>query len=503
MTRPPNARRAITWRLLVTVWATYALFATTNVARETYLALALAEHGTIRVDEYLGLHPDLFEIPGRGGYINNNPGASVVGAVGYLAARPVLDGLYRWKPALLAPKPPASYDDPRPNRSKFMNAARARGLDIKLGLAAIVTGVLVMAPLGALAAWLVFGFLANRGVAPGASAAWALLYALGTPLLFRSAFLNQNAILAHCTLGAYVLHAGWRPRPADAPIPGGALFGIGALLGFGLACDYSAAPLLLAFGLWIMAREWARAGIVASVRAGATYTLGAIPMIAGLLAYQWAAFGSPWFPAQRYMPATEYSVIGWNGFFVPTRELLLGNLFDPRYGLFAFCPLLLAAVGAWHVRRDASDPAPRDLAGILGASLALYVFSSANQFANLQWNTGVRYLVPLVPLLFLAARPVLRALPRAAAWLLVAVSIATSLVVSMTRESVPDAYTLVATHGPTLPVFLVLEKMASGYPALQFGVLGPVVVLAGAALFWWMLWRPVLRREVPERSWGF
>jgi hypothetical protein len=212
-------------------------------------------------------------------------------------------------------------------------------------------------------------------------------------------------------------------------------------------------------------------------------------MIALLLAYQWAAFGSPWFPAQRYMPATAYSVIGWNGFFVPTRELLWGNLFDMRYGLFAFCPMLLAALVAPFVRRGPADPDGAQLRGILGVSLALYLFSSANQFANLQWNTGVRYLVPLVPLLFLAALPVLRRMHSATRIALVAVTLVISLAVSMTRESVTDALAMVFTTGPTLPVFIVLEKMASGYPSLQVDAAARFGALALAAAAVVAIWR--------------
>lgn len=478
-------------KLALTVWLVYSVFATTNVARETYLALAIAERGSLRVDPYQGLHPDLFEVPGRGWYINNNPGASFLGALPYLMARLPLEALYRWKPQLVAPKPPAGYDDPRPNRTRFMNASRARGLDVKLGLAAIVTGVGLMAPLGALAAWLVAGFLRNRGVDERRAAGLGLLYALATPIFFRSAFLNQNALLAHCVLGAYLLLAGWRPRPPGARVPAAQLAGVGALLGYGLVCDYSAAPVLLAVGLWILAMH-APHGVGRTLGAGAAYTAGALPMIALLLAYQWAAFGSPWFPAQRYMPATTYSVIGWNGFFVPTRELLLGNLFDLRYGLFAFCPMLIAAFAAPFVRRSAADPDDLQLRGIFGVFVALYLFSSANQFANLQWNTGVRYLVPLVPVLFFAMLPVLGAMHRAARIALVAASLVISLAVSMTRESVSDALAMVFTTGPTLPVFIVLEKMASGYPALQFGILGPLVVLGGLSLLLLLLWRPEL-----------
>lgn len=471
----------------MTVFLVYALFATTNVVRETYLSITLAERGSIRVDEYLGLHPDLFEIPGRGAYINNNPGASVFGAVPYLVARPALSMLFSRYPGLLAPKAAATYDDPRPNRSKFLNRARERGLDIKLGLAALITQAGLMAPLGALMAWLMMQFLVHRGVQERSAAWWALLYAVGTPMLFRSAFLNQNALLAHLTLGAWIAMVGLKPRGDEADIPVGGLLLAGLLLGVGLACDYSAAPLLLVFGLMAVFTGWRR-GLVRGVRDGALFTAGALPPMLLLLVYQQAAFGAPWFPAQRYMPATEYSVVGWNGFFVPTAELLLGNLFDLRYGLLAFCPLLVW--GFLPSRGRSIDLiSRREWGWILAIFAGLYLFSSANQFASLQWNTGVRYLVPALPLLFLAAAGPLRRAGAPLRVLTIGVTVCIALAISMVREDVPTSLRSVLTDGPTLPIFIVLEKVASGYPALQVGRLLPPVLVIAAALVLGLVWR--------------
>jgi hypothetical protein len=470
------------------VWLVYAVHLSTNVVRETYLAITLGEKLSVRVDEYLGLHPDLFEIPGRGGYINNNPGASMLGAIPYAVARPVLALLFTIRPDLIQPKPPAVYDDPRPNRTKFMNRARERGLDIKLGLSAVAMQVGLMAPLGAMAALLVFGFLRHR-LSDARAAFWfSLLYAFGTPIFFRSAFLNQNAIIAHCTLLSYIAMVGWRPRAPTEPVPARNLLAIGALLGFGLVTDYSAVPFLVVFGLWILAEGWRHGGIGGALRWGLTYVAGAAGPIALLFAYQWAAFGSPLWPAQRYMPPTEYSVKGWFGFTVPTLELLAGNLFDLRYGLFAFAPVLIAALGAPFVRRE-GGPSRSELGWIFASLAALLVFSSANQFANLQWNTGVRYMVPAAPLLFFAAVPVLLRMPRVPAFALAALSVLVSWVVSMTRENIVTAFRLVFTEGPMLPVTIVLRKMASGYAGLQPGRLAPLAVFVVLGVVLWLLWR--------------
>jgi hypothetical protein len=208
-----------------------------------------------------------------------------------------------------------------------------------------------MAPLGAGAAVLLFLFLRERLGDPRRALALALIFAFATPTLFRAAFLNQNAIVAHLVFGGWILKAGLSPRPPAAAPGTRALLGIGLLLGFAIVCDYSAIQFAIVFGCWILLDAWRRGGAAVALREGAIYSAGAAISLCILLAYQWVAFGHPIWPAQRYMPPTEYSVRGWFGFTAPTAELMWGNLFDLRYGLFAFCPLLLAAVAAPFIRK--------------------------------------------------------------------------------------------------------------------------------------------------------
>jgi hypothetical protein len=102
-------------------------------------------------------------------------------------------------------------------------------------------------------------------------------------------------------------------------------------------------------------------------------------------------------------------------------------------------------------------------------------------------------MVPMVPLLFIAAVPVLEAIPRVGRWSLVAVSLVLTLAVSMTREDVPTAMRLIMSEGPTLPVLIVMRKMSSGYdvnlPPATFGLIA--FVITGILV---LLWRPVWRR---------
>lgn len=483
-------------RLALTVFLVYIAHFASNVVRETYLAITLGEHMSVRVDEYMGLHPDLFTIPGRGAYINNNPGASMLGAIPYAIASPAINLLFRVRPDLARPKPAAAYNDPRPNRTKFLNASRARGLDVKLGLAAAITQAGLMAPLGALAVVVLFGFLRAR-LEDERLALWlSLLYAFGTPIFFRSAFLNQNAIVTHCTLIAFVLLASARADPDEQPgtawPPGNfALAGAGVLLGIALLCDYSAAPLLLVFGAWTLTRGVRYGGLRAGVRDAAWLTLGALGPIALLMWYQWAAFGNPFFPAQRYMVATSYSGRGWNGMSLPSGSLLWRNLFDPAYGLFAFCPMLIAAFAAPFIGGRRRVVSNSELGLVFTASAALYLFSSANQFAFLQWNTGVRYMVPAAPLLFMALIPVLLRAGPLLRYLLIVPTICISWSVAMVREDVPTSLMHVLLGGFELPFLTVLSKTASaGYaPFLASSRASPLPIFLLLGVTIWLIWR--------------
>ena len=210
--QPSFSARSVTLRLFLTCWIIYALHVTTNVAREVYPALALGDHLSFRVDEYAGLHPDLFERPGYGWHINANPGASILAAIPYAVFRPAIDAVAvevnRRRQARGEANPP-SYDSPWPLARAFYQEAWRRGLDIKLGLAAALMQVLAMAPISAWGVTAMFWFL-RRSTGSGQTALWlAILYAFGTPVFFRTGYLNHNLKVGHFAfLGFYAL---WRP----------------------------------------------------------------------------------------------------------------------------------------------------------------------------------------------------------------------------------------------------------------------------------------------------
>jgi hypothetical protein len=476
-------------RLFLSVWLVLMLHFATNISREHYPAITLAEHGTLAVDEYVDLHPDLFVAPTGHAVINNPPGVSILAAVPLLIGRPLMAWAERRAKARLPSNVEdisATYHDPRPNRQRFFRLTRQRGLDLKFGVVAALTAAGLMAPMTAGFALLMFRLLAGLGLGAREALLWAVLSVFATPLFFRAAYLNHNHVLGLLVFLAFVLL--WRQR-ATTP----RLLAAGALAGWSVFCDYSAIVPLMFLGVWAVFEGRDEGAGVASTRSarawrGLLFAAGAAGPLAGLLIYQWWAFGGPLTVPQAVMPPTQYSVTGYNGFAWPQPDLILANLFDLRFGVFAAAPILLLALpGAWLMPR--SWLTTRQTWLVFGFMAAFVLFCSANQFARLQWNTGVRYLIPLVPFLFLYAIPVLRRLPPIVTQLLLVGSIAHAWVLAMARESVADSWMRVLTGGPELPWLTVLGKTAAQYaPSLSDRPSPlPVLLIAAAALMclWW------------------
>ena len=442
-------------RVFLTAWILLSAHFATNLSREHYPAFSLAERGTLAVDPYVGLHSDLFVHTDGHAYVNNNVAASLVAAVPLFLARPLLDALERKRLDEIARDPAAAQGNFRseyPGRSAFYAEVRRRGLDLRFGAAAAITAVLVTAPLAALAAVLVLGILARAAIPRGRAIALALLSVFATPVFFRTGTLNNNLFVMAATLGAFALMLAPVRRPAW----------IGFLAAAALAFDYAGAVVLVAFAVWIAVEE-------RGVRPRLAFLLGALPPVLFLLGSQWIQFGDPFLPAQRWMPAAHFTEVGWRGFGFPSLDLLVANLVDPDFGLFAYGPILVLALVPG---RERILPAgARRFAVAL--SVAFLVFQSSNQYARMQWNSGFRHLLPIVPLLFLLACETLARLPRALFAVVAALAVLHEWVLAMVRyhpqpadlgdlasSAVVESWRRFLTEGVQLPWLTVIARTA-------------------------------------------
>ncbi|HEY7336517.1 MAG TPA: hypothetical protein VH639_16615 [Bryobacteraceae bacterium] len=498
--------RTIAVRLFLTCWIVFAVHVATNTVREIYLALAIGDHLSFRVDEYANMHPDLFEKKGYGWHIGANPGASMIGAIPYFFTRPIVDRVVakvnRARAASGLTEPPAGYNSPWPMARDFFKEAWRRGFDIKFGLASVVMQGLAMAPISALGVVAMF-YLLRRVFGSDRTAFWlALLYGFGTPVFFRTGFLNHNMMLGHFTFMGFL--AMWNPS-GSMRLPGGLRYFLGGLAGgAALLLDYSGVVLLAALFCYAMAKAWEQRRLVP---VAAIYTLGAAGPILLLWFYQYESFGNPFLPGQNWMPPVEWIDKGYQGFTLPQAGLLRSLLVDYRYGLFTTCPLLLLALAApWWNKRQIPR---REFLLICLAPLGLWLFCGGISYVRLQYNNGMRYLAPLLPYVFVMAALVLTRLPRRLAYLIGVLAVAQAWSMSMYRDverglGVLDPVLHVFVGGFQLPALTVLSRLKDNYG--DYAALGvsplPIFALVAALLcvIWWRKASPVKRNTPVEET---
>ena len=490
---------SVRFRLFLTGWVLCTVPFATNIVREHYPAFTIAEDLTFKVDRYLGFHPDIFEHHDGHSYIGNNVVVSVFAAVPLFVFDPALDWLEERSGARLAAGDPLGreYRTDKPNRVAFFERVTEQGLELRFGAAAFITTAFLMAPLTALIILLMFDVLRRRGV-PERRAVWlALLFGFGTPIFFRTLHLNHNMFLMYAVFLAFALL--WLRRGDTGATSAAVRFWAGMLCGFTLAADYAGAVLILAVYMYLVLSRLSTASFADSVKESLAFVAGTVPPVLFLLYSQWAMYGNPFLPGQYWMPEVNYTDRGWRGFSLPTPDLLFLNLFDLRYGMFTFGPILLLAFVPWRGHRDRILPrAERWFVWGLFASFLL--FCAANQYSRMQFNSGFRYLVPLVPFVFLLAADHLARLPRGWLWAVTGVTVLHSWVLATFRESVTDSWALFLQEGVTLPWLRVLQMTSAPDAGIIFSPILPIVITFGTLAGVWALWRWPRRSTVRQSA---
>lgn len=487
--------RGLAVRLFLTCWLVYAMHWATDIVREIYPAVALGDHFSFRVDEYGGLHPDLFNKPGYGWHIGNNPGVSILAAIPYALARPLIDPIVARsleKRAASGLTEPPTFDTPRPNARIFYAEAWRRGLDVKLGLAAFVMHFLFMAPISALAVVSVFYALRHIFKSDRTAVWLALLYAFGTPVFFRTGFLNHNLMLGHIVFWGFL--AVWNPGDNERWSTRTRYLIAGLCGGTAVLFDYSGGVFLLALFAYVLAKAYKRFGHVGAVRAGATYVVGSIPPVLLLWFYQWRAFGNPFLPGQHWMPPVKYIERGYQGFSLPMPDLLGTLLFNHHFGLFVCAPLLMLALACPRVNRGIARQLPKlEEWFLLGLFVALWVFFSANNYTRLQANTGIRYMTPILPFLFVPAAITLMRLRPRVIYAIAVFSVTISWALAMYRGvlgplGLGEPLVRLFTGGFTLPVLTTLSHTSGQYGDFWAKGVSPLPLFALAAAVLWGIW---------------
>jgi hypothetical protein len=331
------------------------------------------------------------------------------------------------------------------------------------------------------------------------TALWlALLYAFGTPVFFRTGFLNHNMMLGTFAFMGFV--AMWNPAGSERWSSQTRAFLGGCAGGTALLFDYSGVVLLLGLGAYGALRDWRAASMPAAVRHSLWYVLGTLAPVGLLCFYQWRSFGHPFLPGQHWMPPVEWIELGYQGYGGPRLDLLLALACDYRFGLFVSCPLFaLALASPWVNRRGTPRLPTLELTFMLLICAALWVFFSGSNYTRLQFNTGIRYLAPTFPFLFVPTAVVLMRLPLRAAYVLAVLAVTQSWCLAMYRDverglGMLEPLVRVFSEGFQLPALTTLSRMGGqygGYFAHGASPL-PLFVLVAAILV--AIWSPQLGR---------
>jgi hypothetical protein len=470
--------------VFLTCWLVYSFFWTPYIVREHFPALALAERGSLNVERYTGWTDDIFPGPKGGAFINNNPGASLTGAIPLVLLHPLLTRLDEWNRTL--PRPVRQADD-----GEVFWRTLSEGRGFYYLLVGFLTVALAMAPITAGTAAFLCARLIEAGVPCVAAAQAALLCGLGTPILFRTAHLNHNLLVGDAGFTALLLL--WDPK--DRPLGWLRAVLAGLLAGYAVLCDYSGIVVVVVIGLYVLLR-CAKAPERARLRIAGSYAAGLVPGVMGLALYQAWAFGSFYHPSQHYMTPTAPTSHGYRGFDWPSPALAWENFFDPRFGLFAYCPALLLAFLAPFRRGGRFRIPPRETVVIVVYFGAFVLFCAANQYSWLQPLTGFRYLVPVVPGLALLAVQAAQGLRPVVKRIVAVATLAQSLLMAASHENDVRLAAAAIWHRHFALVWM-LRAARAGAPVTPWWTLAAFLFLTIATALIWLApspgWRGIRR----------
>jgi hypothetical protein len=224
----------------------------------------------------------------------------------------------------------------------------------------------------------------SEGLAPGFGGAALVTLALGTQLAPFAAAGFSHPLTAALGFLAFVLASRRRSLAA------------GLAAGFAVTAEYDAAAIFVLLLVYVALQGWRPTG---------RYLAGAVPGLALLGTYDWAAFGSPLHDANRYTyqpTLTDKINTGVLGINLPTLHEI-GVVFLGDRGLLLASPVLLAAAaGLVLVWRRGF----RAEALLCAAVVAAFTIANCGYFEPLGGRSpGPRYLVPMLPFLAVGLGP--------------------------------------------------------------------------------------------------
>jgi PA14 domain len=276
-----------------------------------------------------------------------------------------------------------------------------------------------------------FRFARFLGASEGRAAGVALILGLATIAFPYATELTGEPVAAVCVFSAFYLLATFDIHPSWARA-----FAAGFLAGWAVLNDYPVLLVAAAIGIYALFKL-RRAKYLAAFSGAAAIT------VAIMLAYNWGAFGNPFFfsyQAFKLSPAENRQfpeqAVGFVGLTYPKIRILWNVLLDPQRGLFFCNPvLLLSIVGVGYFARLKRWRA--EFVVTVYSFVVLFLFNASYGQSIVSWGggtaTGPRQIVASVPFMVLA----LAFLPAACNWLLGAMGALSAAIMLMATATNP------------------------------------------------------------------
>ncbi len=245
-----------------------------------------------------------------------------------------------------------------------------------------------------------FRFARFLGASEGRAAGVALILGLATIAFPYATELTGEPVAAVCVFSAFYLLATFDTRPSSTRA-----LAAGFLAGWAVLNDYPVFLVTAAIGIYALfkLRQWPHL---------AAFSGGAAITVAIMLAFNWGAFGNPFFfsyQAFKLAPTENRQfpeqAVGFVGLTYPKMRILWNVLLDPQRGLFFCNPvLLLSIVGVGYFARLKRWRA--EFIVTVYSFVVLFLFNASYGESIVSWGggtaTGPRQIVASVPFMVLA-----------------------------------------------------------------------------------------------------
>ncbi|GAA0736033.1 hypothetical protein [Sphingomonas japonica] len=427
--------------LFALVWGSIAAFGSwewnPNNTTRLFAAISLVEDGDARIDEFAPLTIDKATFDGHS-YMDKAPGTT-------LMALPVVAAVH-------------GVTGERSGSLGYVFGNEALGGFLKLRLRLIVA--LIIAPLTALAAVLLYdlglGLTGNRGGALFG----ALGFGLGSPVWGWSTTLFGHApVTALLVVAIWAIRRATRPG-ARRPVPGFAL--AGAALGWTLVIEHPALLVGAPVGLWGLWRAARLSPAMRNPMLGAALAAGVVALLP-LLGYNLAAFGTPFRLGYQGVVGFEGMQQGLFGLTYPKPEVLAAIVFGTDRGMIWVAPVMLLA--PFGIARLIRNPDTRDLGWLaVGGAATAFLYNASYFYWNGGNATGPRHTLPALAYLAIGLAPYWADIGgRIGRWLasgLLALSIAVNAVIASAEVFAPDPAT---QPGRSILDLVWHDRFARGY----------------------------------------